>query len=102
MLKDLERDVEKLYTLHSNDAITEDEFKRRYNGLDKRKKQLLSTLEEKESQPASLSFIDRWHSLSEPHKRILVENLMDEIIVTPSGVTFSFYPLFNFAQQAQN
>ena len=79
-LTDVERDIKKLYKLHSNDAITEEEFKRRYSGLDKRKKQLLSTLKEKESRPASLSFIDRWHSLSEPHKRILVENLVDEII----------------------
>ena len=47
----------------------------------------------------SRSFLAHWEKLSIDMKRIVIENLVDNIAVTPEKATVSLYRLFSFAQQ---
>ena len=99
LLKQVERDIEKLFSLHSKDAISDEVFKQRHDILQTRKTQLLATLERSTNQQSDLSLIDHWHTLPPNLKRIVVENLVDKITISADKVTVALYPLFNFAQQ---
>ncbi len=100
MLARVERDIEKLFSLHSSDAISEAVFKERFGSLETRKKQLQSSIASESPSTFSLDLIDHWQRLSQAYKRILVENIIDRITVSPSETTISLYPLFNFAHEA--
>ncbi len=98
-LKQVDKEIEKLFELHTQEAISNDVFSARYAPLEQRKKQLESQLKKRKSHKFSESFIDEWKKLSREMQRIMVENLIDSISVTPEKNTVSLYPLFNFAQQ---
>jgi len=100
ILKQIERDIEKLFSLHANDAITNKTFKERNTILEKRKKQLQSAQKTSDQPKEFSAFIDHWQSLKPNMKRILVENMIEKITIAPSEATVSLYPLYNFAQQA--
>lgn len=99
LLKQVNHDIDKLFSLHASESITDDVFKERHAPLLERKTQLEATLENKKTAVSPTSFIDTWHTLPSEMKRIVVENLIDDIVVSPTKVTVSLYPLFNFAQQ---
>lgn len=99
ILREIERDTEKLFKLHASDAIPESTFKKRFTDLENRKNQLLSGMDEQPLAHISTSIGEFWHELSKEDKRILVENLVDKIVVTPTSISISFFSLFNFAQQ---
>lgn len=99
ILKQVDRDIEKLFSLHSNDTITDSTFKERHTILEKRKKQLQAILEPTDQHKEYSTFIDHWQSLKPNMKRILVENVIEKITIAPAKATVSLYPLYNFAQQ---
>ena len=99
LLKTVERDIDKLFSLHSKNVITDEAFKERHDILDKRKRQLQAAQKTPQAQESPSSFIEYWQSLPKNLQRIVVENLVDNITVSPNQATVSLYSLFNFAQQ---
>jgi len=99
LLKQVNHDIDKLFSLHASESITDGIFKERHAPLVERKTQLEAAIKKKKTAHSPTSFIDTWHTLPSEMKRIVVENLIDDIVVSPTKVTVSLYPLFNFAQQ---
>lgn len=99
LLKQVKRDIDKLFSLHSKDAVSDEVFKERHDVLNQRKEQLLQSLKESNKHKFTSSMIDQWRSLQPDLKRIIVENLVDQVLICEDKVTASLYPLFNFAQQ---
>ncbi len=99
LLKRVNRDMDKLFSLHAKDAISDDIFKERHSPLAVCKVQLEAAIKNQKNAKPPTSFIDSWQELTPEMKRIVVENLIDDIVVSPTKATVSLYPLFNFAQQ---
>ena len=99
LFKQVNKEIDKLFDLHKKETISDEVFSARYEPLEERKKQLESQNQDEKIEPSSASFLEQWQVLSSDMKRIVVENLIDSIRITPQKATISLYPLFNFAQQ---
>ena len=96
-IADLELKIEKLYELHSADAITIDVFKDRFSILDSQLTELKRTLEQAEKPKSTYStLLYYWNSIDQKSQQILVDTLVHEIRTSAYNVDISLFPLFNF------
>ena len=96
-IANLELKIEKLYELHSADAITIDVFKDRFSILNSQLTELKCTLEQSEKTKSIYStLLDYWNSIDQNSQQILVDTLVYEMRTSAHDVDISLFPLFNF------
>ncbi len=96
-IADLELKIEKLYELHSADAITIGVFKDRFTVLNAQLTELKCTLEQAEKPKTKYStLLDYWNAIDQKSQQILVDTLVHEIRSSAHNIDISLFPLFNF------
>ncbi len=97
----LEHDIEKLFELHSAEAISLDIFKQRHEKLNTQLNGLNQTLSKLDQKPIKTydSLLAYWHSIDTKTQHLIADIILHDLTLKSNVAAISLYPLFNFAQQ---
>ncbi len=97
----LENNIEKLFELHSAEAISLDIFKQRHEKLNTQLKDLKQTLSKLDQKPTKSydSLLTYWQSIDTKTQHLIADIILHDLTLKSNVADISLYPLFNFAQQ---
>ena len=96
----LDHDIEKLFELHSAEAITLDIFKQRHEKLNTQLNDLNQTLSKLDNKPTKSydSLLSYWQSIDTKSQHLVADIILHDLTLKSNVAAISLYPLFNFAQ----